>query len=110
MEVTGKIKLIKETQSFGESGFKKRELILVTEEQYPQHLKIEFFQDKCDILNNYEEGQAVKIAINLQGREWTNKEGETVVFNTINGWRIENTTNEAKPEQVADKEGDNLPF
>jgi hypothetical protein len=30
----------------------------------------------------------VKIDINLRGREWTNPQGETVYFNTIQGWRI----------------------
>jgi hypothetical protein len=30
----------------------------------------------------------VKIDINLRGREWTNAQGETVYFNTIQGWRI----------------------
>jgi hypothetical protein len=24
----------------------------------------------------------------LRGREWTNQQGETVYFNTIQGWRI----------------------
>jgi len=53
MQVTGKIKLINETQTFGASGFRKRELVLTTDEQYPQMLMIEFVQDKVDILNNY---------------------------------------------------------
>ena len=29
MEVTGKIKLINETQTFGESGFRKREMVVI---------------------------------------------------------------------------------
>ena len=40
MEVTGKIKLINETQTFGASGFRKRELVVTTNEQYPQMLLI----------------------------------------------------------------------
>ena len=89
MEVTGKIKLINETQTFGASDFRKRELVLTTSEQYPQMLMIEFVQDKCDLLNSYTVGQEVKISINLRGREWINPEGVAKYFNSIQGWRIE---------------------
>jgi hypothetical protein len=47
----------------------------------------QFVQDKCDLLNSFQVGEAVKI-VNLRGREWTNAQGETVYFNTIQGWRI----------------------
>ena len=89
MEVQGRIKLIGETQSFGSNGFRKRELVVTTEEQYPQHLMIEFVQDKTDLLNTYQVGQQVKVNINLRGREWTNPQGEVKYFNSIQGWRIE---------------------
>lgn len=90
MEVQGKIKMIGETQTFGSNGFKKREVVVTTEEQYPQHIMIEFVQDKTDLLNNFQEGQPVKIGVNLRGREWVNPQGETKYFNSIQGWRIEN--------------------
>lgn len=89
MEVQGKIKLIGETKEYGSNGFKKREMVLTTEEQYPQFLMIEFTQDKTDLLNNYQVGQQVKVSINLRGREWVSPQGETKYFNSINGWRIE---------------------
>jgi len=89
MEVTGKIKKIEETKTFGTAGFRKREMILTTNDQYPQMLKIEFVQDKCDLLNNVQVGQDVKISINLTGREWINPQGEAVYFNAIQGWRVE---------------------
>ena len=89
MEVQGKVKLIGETQTFGSNGFRKRELVVTTEEQYPQHILIEFVQDKTDLLNNYQVGQDVKVNINLRGREWVNPQGETKYFNSIQGWRIE---------------------
>jgi len=89
MEIQGKIKLIGETQTFGSNGFRKRELVVTTEEQYPQHIMIEFVQDKSDLLNNYGVGQDVKVSINLRGREWTNPQGEVKYFNSIQGWRIE---------------------
>jgi hypothetical protein len=95
MEVQGRIKVIGETQTFGNNGFRKREVVVTTEEQYPQHISIEFVQDKTDLLNNYQEGQQVKININLRGREWVNPQGETKYFNSIQGWRIEAIQSEA---------------
>lgn len=90
MEVQGKIKLIGETLTVGTNGFRKRELVITTEEQYPQHLSIDFVQDKTDLLNNFEVGQSVKVGINLRGREWISPQGETKHFNSIQGWRIDN--------------------
>ena len=88
MEVTGKIKMIDQTKEVGSGGFKKRDIVVTTDEQYPQHILVQFVQDKCDLLNNFQAGEQVKIDINLRGREWTNPQGETVYFNTIQGWRI----------------------
>lgn len=90
MEVQGKIKMVGETQTFGSNGFRKREVVVTTEEQYPQHLMIEFVQDKTNLLDSYQVGQQVKVSINLRGREWVNPQGETKYFNSIQGWRIEN--------------------
>ncbi len=89
MEIQGRIKMIGDTQTFGANGFRKREVVVTTEEQYPQHILVEFVQDKTDLLNNYQVGQQVKININLRGREWVNPQGETKYFNSVQGWRIE---------------------
>ena len=101
MEVQGKIKVIGETQTFGSNGFRKREVVVTTEEQYPQSIMVEFVQDKTDLLNSFTVGQNVKISINLRGREWTNPQGEVKYFNSIQGWRIEGQEQaaaEATPE------------
>ena len=95
MEVQGKVKMVGETQTFGNNGFRKREIVVTTEEQYPQHIMVEFVQDKCDLLNNVSVGQPVKIGINLRGREWVNPQGETKYFNSIQGWRIESVQAES---------------
>ena len=89
MYITGKLKLINETKEYGSNGFKKREVVITTEEQYTQDLLIEFIQDKCDLLNSYQVGQSVKVDINLRGREWESPQGEIKYFNSIQGWRIE---------------------
>lgn len=100
MELNGKIKYIGATQEVG-ATFKKRELVVTTEEQYPQHILVEFTQDKCDVLNSYAIGQDVKVGINIRGREWVNPQGETKYFNSIQGWRIEK--NGEAPTENADE-------
>ncbi len=115
MEVTGKIKLINESQTFGSSGFRSRTCVVTTDEQYPQMLAIEFVQDKCDLLDIYKVGQDVKISINLRGREWINPEGVAKYFNSIQGWRIEKNEGEAIErvpvvDQPKSEEPDDLPF
>lgn len=87
MEVVG---IIKQVQEVTEKGtFKSRNVVVTTEEQYPQHISIQFVQDKVGLLETFTEGQKVKVAINLRGREWVNPQGESVYFNTIQGWKIE---------------------
>lgn len=123
MEVIGKIKIIGDVQTFGSNGFRKRELILTTDEQYPQMLSIEFIQDKVDLLNSFQVGQDVKVSINLRGREWINPQGEAKYFNSIQGWRVESLT-QGPPSQenlppveqfettddFSEDEPDDLPF
>ncbi|NDB02138.1 MAG: DUF3127 domain-containing protein [Flavobacteriaceae bacterium] len=123
MEIQGTVKLVGTTQTFGSNGFRKRELVVTTDEQYPQHLMIEFVQDKTELLNSITPGQSVKVNINLRGREWENPQGETKYFNSIQGWRIEtlesaDSSMPPMPPEDAfepisgqdDQEHDDLPF
>lgn len=123
MEVSGKIKVIDSTKEVGTSGFKKRDVVVTTDEQYPQDIQVQFVQDKCDVLDGYKVGQDVTIGINLRGRMWTNPKGEEVYFNTIQGWNIKTLdTSKQSPEPQANNqtfasapaleevEDDSLPF
>ncbi len=103
MEVLGNVKVIGNEVQVNPT-FKKRELVVTTDETYPQHIMIEFTQDKCDLLSNYAIGEAVKVSINLRGREWQSPQGETKYFNSIQGWRIEKASGEmggSAPQQQA---------
>lgn len=117
MEILGKVKVINQTQNVSAS-FKKRELVVVTDEQYSQSILIEFNQDKCELLDKFKVGDSVKVGINLRGREWVNPQGETKYFNTIQGWSIfengssntptEPTSTKQVPTPIGDDSG--LPF
>ena len=125
MEIQGSIKLIGNVQEISPT-FKKRELVVTTDEQYPQTISVEFIQDKTDLLNKFEIGQNVKVAINLRGREWENPQTKEIkYFNSIQGWRIEllgnsNSDDDLPPldnlspfepaSETNDEDLDDLPF
>ena len=87
MELSGTIKKLFETQQVSPT-FRKREVVIETDENYPQVIMCEFTQDRADIPSRYNEGDKVTISINIRGREWTNREGETRYFVSIQGWRM----------------------
>ena len=101
MEIQGRIKTIFAPETVGQNGFQKRDLVITTDGQYPQDIIIQFAQGNCALLDNLQVGQMVKIHFNLQGREWTNPQGEVKYFNTVVGWKIEliQTTNVAQQYQ-----------
>lgn len=87
MELTGTIKKLFDTQQVSPT-FRKREVVIETDENYPQVVLCEFTQDRADIPSRYREGDKVTVSINIRGREWTNRDGETKYFVSIQGWRM----------------------
>jgi hypothetical protein len=108
MELSGKVKLVGETETFGANGFTKRNLVITTEEQYPQDILIEFTKEKCSLIDSIKTGERVTVQINIRGREWVNPQGETKYFNSIQGWKIENLDGENNSQAIGKK--DDLPF
>lgn len=112
MFVTGKLLKISETQQVSPT-FSKREIVLETEEKYPQKLLIEFTQDNTNLLNQFKVGDLARVSINLRGREWTSPKGEIKYFNSIQGWKLEFTTSEVtNADQNPDRQlvADDMPF
>ena len=88
-ELIGKIIVIGKEEIVGSAGtFKKRQLVVETDEQYPQKIGIDFVQDKCSILDKYSIGDSVKVGINIRGNEYNSK-----YYVSLNGWRIEKLEN-----------------
>tara|TARA_X000000368_G_C22619772_1_gene531756 strand:+ start:23 stop:394 length:372 start_codon:yes stop_codon:yes gene_type:complete len=123
MNISGKVKLINETKEYGSNGFRKREIVLTTQEQYPQNILVEFIQDRTNLLDAFNIGDLVKVDINLRGREWTNDKGEIKYFNSIQGWRIEKAEDDFESQlpplptkedlnisESSENEPDDLPF
>ncbi len=83
MELTGKVKLISETQTF-DSGFPKREFVVTTNEQYPQDIKLELIKDKTSLVDNIAPGSEVKVSFNIRGNEYNGK-----YFVNLQAWKID---------------------
>ena len=115
MEVQGKLKVINDSETFG--TFTKKGFVVTTSDQYPQDILIELHQDKCNLLDSYKVGDDIKASLNLRGKEWINKEGKSLYFNTIVAWRIERVEGGQTPQPLVevtdvlnDSEPDDLPF
>lgn len=82
-DLTGKIKLIQEPQTFN-SGFTKREMVVTVEDsKYPQDISLEFVQDKIALLDGLQPGQEVTVTFDIRGREYNGR-----YFNNLQGWKI----------------------
>lgn len=90
MEIKGQVYQVGETQQVTDK-FKKREVILVTEpsSQYPQHIKVQFSQDKCDLADSLQKGQDVTFQINLRGKLYTDKNGNENCITNLEVWKVE---------------------
>lgn len=98
-EVKGTIKVIQKTQVVSDK-FKKREFVLTTEDKYPQDVLFQLSQDNCDLVDIFKAGDKVILAYNLRGREWTNPQGETKYFNTLEVWKMNYQDETIKPTKV----------
>jgi len=95
-DLTGKVKLIQEPQTFA-SGFTKREVVVTVEDgKYPQDINLEFLQDKVSLLDNLSEGQEIKVFFDIRGREYNGR-----YFNNLVGWKIEGGEGAAAPAPAA---------
>ena len=61
---------------------------------YPQFIKFQLTQDRCDLIGNHKEGDRIKVSFDLRGREWNEK-----YFTNLNAWRIDAAA-AAEPEKV----------
>lgn len=93
-ETEGSIHKIFDTQSKSDT-FQTREFVIKQDGNYPQFIKFQLTQDRCDLVNNYGEGDRVKVSFDLRGREWNEK-----YFTNLNAWRIDKVQAEQTQEKV----------
>jgi hypothetical protein len=100
MQVKGKVIVVNPTTTISEK-FSLRKFVVETQDQYPQPIEMQVTQDKCSLLDTISVGMVVEVSINLRGKSWTNPQGETKYFNTLEAWKIEVLGATAQPH-IAD--------
>ena len=102
MNIQGKLYAKFDTQQITDS-FRKREFVVEYAENplYPQYVKFDLIQDKCDLIDNFELGETLEVFFNLKGREWTSPDGAKKYFNTLDAWKIQKMASE-QPAAGAD--------
>lgn len=102
-EVEGKLIKKFETESKTDS-FKAREFVIEIESgKYPQLIKFQLVQDRCALVDDYNEGDMLKVFFDLRGREWNEK-----YFTNLNAWKVENATGSTN-EPAAAAAGEDFP-
>jgi len=107
LEITGKIHVINEIQTFA-SGFIKREFVIETYEKYPQMIKFEAVKERCAALDKFEIDDVVTVGFNVRGNEHNGK-----YYVSLTAWKIsgvqmqhENPPNQPAPKPVVQPKPD----
>lgn len=92
LEVTGKLLVKYDTQQVNER-FKKREFVMELAEEingnvYTNYAKMQLVQNKCEILDRFNEGDPIKVNFNIKGNRWE-RDGKVNYITNLDAWRIE---------------------
>jgi len=113
----GEVVFVTPTTSVSDK-FKKREVTLKSQDEYPQYVTFQLTQDKCVLANNLKTGEVVEVQYNLRGRRWEAQDGTIKYFNSIEAWtmslssKVENSAVDKlrKTFDTTDESSDDLPF
>ena len=84
--IEGKIVQVLEPQSGTSTrgDWKKQDFVLETTEQYPKKICISCWNDKADELASYKPNDMLKVAVNIESREYNTK-----WYTDIKAWKME---------------------
>ena len=110
MSIKGKVKTITELEEKG--NFRVRKLIIETMDKYPQVVALDFTQNNVGLLDDpvCKAGNNVEVFYNVRGRAWENREGKTLYFTSLQGWRVREYKEEISTHEQAPDREDDLPF
>lgn len=120
-EIEGRLHKKFETES-KTATFQAREFVIeINTNNYVQYIKFQLTQDRCELIDRYNEGDQINVHFDLRGREWNEK-----YFTNLNAWKIEQAGSAEAPKEdpfskdafpdsndepvFDDASGDDLPF
>ena len=123
-EITGKL-IEKYNTIQVNDRFKKREFVVERTEsnggmEFTDHIKFQLTQDRCNLVENINMNEEVKVSFNIRGNKWE-RDGKVNYFTNLDAWRIEKVQdtsigNDGTPPPSLDDlppemdESDDLPF
>ena len=120
LEISGRLlQILPEQTGQGQNGpWLKQNFIIETQEQFPKKICVVCWNDKAEILKQLKPGDELKVAINIESREFNGK-----WYTDVKAWKIEtggNMGKSASGEFTPDREAsyseappefkDDLPF
>lgn len=103
-ELEGKLIEKFDTRQMSEK-FKKREFIVEKREEtggreFIDTIKFQLTQDRCNIIDNINTGEEIKVSFNIKGNRWE-KEGKVNYFTNLDVWRVEQVAPGSPDEQMS---------
>ena len=110
-KIRGRVIVVGETQEFGAKGFTKRQIVIETDDKYPQQVALDLIKDNCALGDTLSVGMDVTVFFNVRGREYKGK-----YYTNLEAWKLDvgqaPAQSEFSPEEVAAGDGgeDSFPF
>ncbi len=83
MELSGKLKLVMNEETFA-SGFNKRSFVIAVESHYPYDVCFDLLKDKVRMIDGFNTGDEIKVSFDIKSREYNGK-----WFTGATAWRVE---------------------
>lgn len=86
MEFAGTITNLIPEELVGQNQLRKKAIVVeeITDREFKGSVIVDFYGDKCDLLNGFKVGDQVKVGLNFRAREYNNKR-----YNGVSGWRVD---------------------
>ncbi len=86
LEITGKlVQVMPEQTGQGQNGpWTKQNFVIETQDQFPKKVCIVCWNDKAEILKQLKPGDELKVAINIESREYNGK-----WYTDVKAWKVE---------------------
>jgi len=100
MDVTGILKYIGAEKVISDKFSVKEFVVTTNEGQYPQHVTFQINGKMLGLLDSNTIGDEIKVHFNLRGKEYTNPDGTTRYFNSLQAWKVD-LVNKSRAEEFS---------